>query len=208
MRAANLPHCDETGEPDQRSQQTDAPLAAKFPARFDSRDLEWLFAQVFLAAYDTRLEGGAAEPVYLPGAPHRILYTRDYFRSALHEVAHWCVAGAERRHREDYGYWYAPDGRDAAQQASFLHVEVAPQALELLFCAACGHDFRVSLDNLNGDAGEAGPFARAVHREALARLAQMGDQRWARWLRALSAHYRNGAVVTPDCVRAVHPGGE
>ncbi|KAF0807504.1 hypothetical protein A167_02931 [Alcanivorax sp. S71-1-4] len=208
MRAANLPHCDETGEPDQRSQQTDAPLAAKFPARFDSRDLEWLFAQVFLAAYDTRLEGGAAEPVYLPGAPHRILYTRDYFRSALHEVAHWCVAGAERRHREDYGYWYAPDGRDAAQQASFLHVEVAPQALELLFCAACGHDFRVSLDNLNGDAGEAGPFSRAVHREALARLAQMGDQRWARWLRALSAHYRNGAVVTPDCVRAVHPGGE
>jgi len=208
MRAANLPHCDETGEPDQRSQQTDAPLAAKFPARFDSRDLEWLFAQVFLAAYDTRLEGGAAEPVYLPGAPHRILYTRDYFRSALHEVAHWCVAGAERRHREDYGYWYAPDGRDAAQQASFLHVEVAPQALELLFCAACGHDFRVSLDNLNGDAGEAGPFSRAVHREALARLAQMGDQRWARWLRALSAHYRNGAVVTPDCVRAFHPGGE
>src|SRR5690606_31386666 len=131
---------------------------------------------------------------------------RDYFRSALHEVAHWCVAGAERRTREDYGYWYAPDGRDATQQANFLHVEVMPQALELLFCAACGHDFRVSLDNLDGEAGESGLFAQAVQREALARLAQVGDQRWACWLRALSAHYRNGAVVTPDCVQAVHRG--
>lgn len=207
MRAANLPHCDEAGEPDQRSQQTDAARAAKFPARFDSGDLEWLFAQVFLAAYDTRLEGGADEPVYLPGAPNRILYTRDYFRSALHEVAHWCVAGAERRTREDYGYWYAPDGRDAAQQADFLHVEVVPQALELLFCAACGHDFRVSLDNLSGDAGEDGPFARAVHQEALRRLAMAADQRWVRWMRALSARYRDGAAVTPDCLQAVHSFG-
>ena len=97
------------------------------------------------------LEGGFEEPVYLAGTsvagePARIRYTRDYFRSALHEVAHWCVAGPRRRRLDDYGYWYAPDGRDAAAQAEFLRVEVRPQALEALFCAACNHPFRVSLD--------------------------------------------------------------
>ena len=147
--------------------------------------LESLFRDTFFRRYDTLLEGGGEEPVYRPGAPSRIVYTRDYFRSALHEVAHWCVAGERRRQLEDYGYWYAPDGRDADQQARFLKVEVLPQAYESLFCAACRHPFRVSLDNLNGDPGDEAAFAEAV-RERAARLLEEGlPERPRLWVAAL-----------------------
>lgn len=172
---------------------------------FHSRDLERLFQQVF-HNFDTRLCGGGAEPVYLAGPPARIVYTRDYFRSALHEVAHWCVAGPERRQRDDYGYWYAPDGRDAAQQRLFEQVEIAPQALELIFCAACAHPFRVSVDNLDGGAADERAFAGAVRDAALGRLASSSaaaDQRWVRWMAALSDFYRAGAAVTASEVLAV-----
>ncbi|WP_111656922.1 elongation factor P hydroxylase [Isoalcanivorax indicus] len=165
-------------------------------ARFDARDLERLFAQTFADSHDTLLCGGAEEPFYQPGRPHRILYTRDYFRSALHEVAHWCVAGAARRQLPDYGYWYAPDGRDAAQQRAFEQVEVKPQALELLFCEACGHPFAVSLDNLEGETGDATAFATAVAHQALHYRAQRRNQRWARWLHTLSGFYQPGKKLS------------
>lgn len=109
---------------------------------FRSRRLEAAFAACFARDYNTRLLGGADEPVYIPAgedwaagatAYHRLYYREDYFASALHEVAHWCIAGRERRLRRDFGYWYAPDGRDAARQAAFQRVEVAPQALESCF---------------------------------------------------------------------------
>ena len=187
---------------------TAAPVQEAVPpaARpFDSRDLERLFRHAFHAEFDTVLCGGGDEPVYLAGSPARIIYTRDYFRSALHEVAHWCVAGAARRGQDDYGYWYAPDGRDAAQQRLFEQVEVAPQALELLFCAACGHRFRVSVDNLDGGAADERVFREAVLAAALARLGTMNpaSQRWARWLVVLSDFYRGGAAVTAAAVQAV-----
>lgn len=82
---------------------------------------------------------------------HQIVFRSDYFSSALHEIAHWCIAGPERRLQVDYGYWYAPDGRDDATQKQFLQVEVLPQAIEWGFCLACGVKFNISLDNLNGD---------------------------------------------------------
>ncbi|EKF75003.1 hypothetical protein A11A3_06101 [Alcanivorax hongdengensis A-11-3] len=156
---------------------------------YRSRDLEALFRATFFQSHDTVLEGGAAEPLYRPGSPHRIVYSHDYFRSALHEIAHWCVAGARRRQLEDYGYWYAPDGRDAAQQAEFARVEVYPQALEALFCAACGHGFRVSLDNLSGDGGDEQGFALAVYQRAKASLDGGLAERPRRWCQALAAHY-------------------
>ncbi len=166
-----------------------------------SADLESLFRATFFADFATVLEGGAPEPVYLPGNPHRICYTHDYFRSALHEIAHWCVAGAERRLQEDYGYWYAPDGRDADQQAQFARVEILPQAYEALFCAACGHDFRVSMDNLNGDGGDERGFAEKVHTRANALLKLGLPERVARWCDALAGDYGRQSVPLPEALQ-------
>ena len=168
-------------------------------------DLETLFHDTFHADHATVLEGGFEEPLYLPGLPHRIRYTRDYFRSALHEVAHWCVAGRRRRELEDYGYWYAPDGRDADQQARFLTVEVRPQAFEALFCAACCHGFRVSLDNLNGDPGDAQRFAADVRSLARRLIDQGLPERPRQWVAALERHYQTAHQPLADRLDAVFP---
>lgn len=125
-----------------------------------------IFAQVFRENYRTELLGGAPEPFYQPAKERdgwaRIYFTRDYFASALHEVAHWCVAGEARRKLADYGYWYAPDGRSAEQQKVFEQVEVVPQALEWIFSVACGVAFRVSADNLDSQLGASMEFRQAV----------------------------------------------
>lgn len=117
-----------------------------------SSDLITLFNGCFSQSFNTVLEGGGDEPLYEPAAGarayHRIIFRNDYFASALHEIAHWCVAGEKRRQRLDYGYWYEPDGRTQAQQSEFERVEVAPQALEWIFNVAAGTRFRVSADNL------------------------------------------------------------
>lgn len=117
-------------------------------------DLIDVFDETFFASANTRLIRGADEPVYLPAnghcGHHRIVFAHGYYSSALHEIAHWCIAGAKRRQLQDYGYWYCPDGRDQAQQQKFEHVEVKPQAIEWAFCLATGHKFNVSTDNLNG----------------------------------------------------------
>jgi elongation factor P hydroxylase len=165
-------------------------------SRFLSRDLERLFDACFLASQGARLVGGADEPFYAPaegGQPATIFYTRDYFRSALHEIAHWCVAGRERRALADFGYWYAADGRDADQQARFQQVEVRPQAWELMFCAAVGHPFRVSLDNLSGEATDPRLFEDAVRQRA-AHLVEQGLRgRAGRWVNCLAREYRGEA---------------
>ncbi|MEE2602610.1 MAG: elongation factor P hydroxylase [Pseudomonadota bacterium] len=153
-----------------------------------------MFRATFFHSHTTVLEGGADEPVYRPGNPHRICYTRDYFRSALHEIAHWCVAGPARRQQEDYGYWYAPDGRNAEQQAEFTRVEVLPQAYEALFCAACGHPFRVSLDNLDGEAGDERDFAMKVHDKALSLLENGLSERPRHWCQTLADFYGRTSI--------------
>lgn len=123
-----------------------------------------VFDQTFIDE-QTRLLGGFDEPFYKAGPPHQIRFRADYPRSALHEVAHWCIAGIERRQQDDYGYWYAPDGRDAQQQVEFERVEVRPQSLEALFCQAIGLDFEPSLDNLNGEVLAATAFAEAIEKQ-------------------------------------------
>ena len=114
----------------------------------DAYRLMRLFNQEFAGSDKTELIGGAAEPYYEPGSPHRIYFRADYVRSALHEVAHWCVAGRQRRQLLDYGYWYSPDGRDADQQQAFFAVEARPQAIERCFCEAIGIPFSPSVDNV------------------------------------------------------------
>ena len=136
--------------------------------------LEEVFAACFASRLQTRLQGGAEEPLYQPaqspGQANVIYYRADYFASALHEIAHWCIAGAERRQLLDFGYWYAPDGRTAAQQHAFEAVECKPQALEWLFARACGSRFKLSADNLDANSGripDASSFRRQVFQQAL-----------------------------------------
>jgi len=113
-----------------------------------AQQLMWLFNREFAVSDKTALIGGAAEPYYQPGSPHRIYFRADYVRSALHEVAHWSVAGRRRRQLFDYGYWYSPDGRDADQQQAFFAVEARPQAIERCFCEAIGIPFSPSVDDV------------------------------------------------------------
>ena len=108
-----------------------------------------------LLTHNTRLVGGFPEPFYKAATgstPSEVQFTRDYERSALHELAHWCIAGEARRCLDDYGYWYEPDGRTVRQQARFFEVEVKPQALEKHFCHALDIPFDVSVDNLGNTA--------------------------------------------------------
>lgn len=90
----------------------------------------------------------------------------------MHEISHWCIAGAQRRILPDLGYWYAPDGRTAEQQRLFEQVEVKPQALEWLFAQACLRPFRVSLDNLTGAAGNGTLFKDHVFAQVQRYLAE------------------------------------
>ena len=106
------------------------------------------FNRLFQETEETVLVAGASEPFYLPGRPNQVFFRADYVRSALHEVAHWCVAGRCRRGLPDYGYWYTPDGRSNERQASFFSVEAKPQAIESLFCEAMNVTFAPSVDNL------------------------------------------------------------
>jgi elongation factor P hydroxylase len=149
-------------------------LRAVVPTPFVSARLERVFNACFYADYNTRLFGGAAEPLYQPGSVagqcNALHYRQDYFASALHEVSHWCIAGRQRRLLADFGYWYAPEGRCLDQQRAFESVERKPQALEWYFSKACGYRFQVSIDNLelaNAGLHDATAFQQAVLEQAL-----------------------------------------
>lgn len=161
-------------------------------------DLERLFARLFLRRHHTLLVGGADEPLYLPArgrAPAEIRYREDFVASALHEVAHWCIAGAARRAETDYGYWYAPDGRGVDAQREFERVEVRPQAIESIFARSCGVPFRVSLDNPGRDDLDPAPFEASVEAQAQ-RLERVGlPPRAARFREALARQW--SPVDTP-----------
>lgn len=122
----------------------------------------------------TRLEGGFDEPIYLPDleGTARIRYRLDYASSALHELAHWCIAGSSRLNQVDYGYWYEPDGRSQEQQKVFEQVEVKPQALEWLFSIAVGQAFNFSADNLDAKASVSAQFQSSVRQQAAVWLRQ------------------------------------
>lgn len=121
--------------------------------------------------WHTCLIASNGEPLYLPAAEQRrfneIHFAHGFFNSALHELAHWCVAGEQRRKLEDYGYWYNADGRSAEQQRQFEQVEVYPQAIEWHLALASGRGFRVSADNLALPDYDARPFAKAVYQKAI-----------------------------------------
>jgi len=114
-----------------------------------------IFADCFTAQYATQLTGGAAEPEYVPSCStdgmNQLFYRENFVASALHETAHWCIAGAERRLQRDFGYSYLPPPRTARQQADFFAAELKVQTLEMIFSAAAGLVFVPSADHLGVD---------------------------------------------------------
>ncbi len=133
------------------------------------QDLITLFNGCFLDSYNTQLVKGEDEPLYLPADEHRahntIFFAHGFFASALHECAHWLIAGEERRKLVDFGYWYAPDGRTEKEQELFQSVEVKPQAMEWVLSVAANFRFRVSIDNLNGKESDTESFKRAIYEQ-------------------------------------------
>jgi len=134
---------------------------------YQYQDLIRIFNHSFSTSMNTQLVKGNDEPLYTPSSEtcgyHRIIFAHGFFASALHEVAHWCLAGASRRLLEDFGYWYIPDGRDQVQQTKFEQVEIKPQAIEWALCVAVGKEFEVSVDNLSGT----GHTCRTLFRQAV-----------------------------------------
>jgi elongation factor P hydroxylase len=160
-----------------------------------------IFESCFWRDMQTRLMAGGDEPLYLPADSrcdyHQIIFRSDYAASALHEAAHWCIAGEQRRQQVDYGYWYEPDGRGVAQQRIFESVEVKPQAIEWLFSVAAGRQFRVSLDNLGGDDIDPFPFQLAVWQTVHYYLANGLPSRAVCFWDALQKHFGSGRATDP-----------
>ena len=167
--------------------------AIKYDNDPDVEPLMALFDQTFLGRFNTRLVRGGDEPVYLPANEHtpyhQIVFAHGYFSSALHEIAHWCIAGEQRRLLEDYGYWYCPDGRDATQQREFEQVEVKPQAIEWAMTIAANRRFQVSTDNLNGAEPDREGFTRRVREQLLTYLNSGFPPRATMFIYALRAKF-------------------
>lgn len=169
------------------------------------QDLIRIFNQTFYADFNTKLELGGDEPIYRPADEqtpyHRIIFARGFYASALHEIAHWCVAGPKRRLLEDFGYWYHPDGRSAQVQAEFEAVEIRPQAYEWILAQSAGFAFSVSCDNLNGDfEPDRLGFMRKVHQEVLGILEQGLPPRVQMLSQALRGFYQTPALTKQDFI--------
>jgi len=164
-------------------------------------DLIAIFDRTFGHSHATELVRGDAEPLYLPCDDTRpraqIVFAHGYFASALHEIAHWCIAGRKRRQLVDFGYWYIPDGRSPAEQQAFTRVEEKPQALEWAFSVACGKIFVFSADNLDGEVLDDTAFRRAVRDRVRHYLDRGFPKRAAIFIDALRAFYGTDPL-TPD----------
>ena len=158
------------------------------------QDLITLFNTCFAEEFNTQLIKGDDEPLYQPADAvrpyHAIFFAHGFFSSALHECAHWLIAGAKRREQIDFGYWYAPDGRTVEQQALFERVEIKPQAMEWILSVAAKHRFQISVDNLNGEVTDTTPFKKAVHQQVKTYCEQGLSARAERFRQALCAFYK------------------
>ena len=171
--------------------------------RHHIQDIQQIFDLCFYQDFNTRLVRGGEEPIYLPaehselGIPaesyHQVVFAHGYYASALHEIAHWCLAGEARRQLVDFGYWYCPDGRSGEQQAAFQQAEIKPQAIEWGLAMSCGFEFNVSCDNLSGDEFDRQPDRFAFEADILAQvqvyLAKGFPPRARRLMVALSDFY-------------------
>ena len=170
-----------------------------------------LFDRCFRQTENTVLIKGGDEPIYLPAgscdvqvengavsACHRVVFARGYPSSALHEIAHWCIAGHARRQQVDYGYWYEPDGRSAWQQAQFERVEVKPQALEWVLSTAAAWPFAISADNLSGEATDPARFKQAVLEQVKTYCRTGLPDRAQRFRQALVTYFDTDPKLQPE----------
>jgi elongation factor P hydroxylase len=165
-----------------------------------------LFNNDFKEQWGTELVRGGHEPVYIPRTHYyqydRVIFAHGYFASALHEISHWSIAGAQRRTLMDFGYWYNPDGRTEQQQNEFELVEIKPQALEWIFCRAANFQFNVSLDNLSGDisaaAQAAETFKDKIWQQAQIYLNNGLPQRANIFVNALTTIYRGNEPLSSN----------
>ncbi len=171
----------------------------------EAAQVDWLILHFnhWFSHLNVTLVRGDFEPEYFPATDHvpaRIQFAHGFFNSALHEISHWTIAGEQRRTLPDLGYWYAPDGRTAEQQALFEQVEIKPQAIEWLFSKAFGRKFRVSLDNLTGDGGDGSIFKDNVYAQVQryfngeAKLPRDAK----RFIDCICICLRNGKTLQPD----------
>ena len=169
------------------------------------QQVDWLILHFnhWFSHLNVTLVRGDFEPEYFPATETeaaRIQFAHGFFNSALHEISHWSIAGEQRRLLPDLGYWYAPDGRTAEQQALFEQVEIKPQAIEWLFSKAFGRKFQVSLDNLTGDGGNGATFKDHVY----AQLQQYftGEAKLPRdaahFIDCICAYTRSGKTLQSD----------
>jgi elongation factor P hydroxylase len=159
-----------------------------------------LFDRCFYQSTQTRLIKGDEEPIYLPVSDdcdyHQVIFAHGFFSSAMHEISHWCIAGEQRRQLVDYGYWYKPDGRSAEEQGIFEQMEVAPQAVEWMLSKAANHRFRISADNLSGEATDSEPFKQAVLAKVSNYFQQGLHERAALFYQALLDFYCPSQVLS------------
>lgn len=155
----------------------------------DCEQIKAVFEGLFHESHRICLRGGAAEPLYLPAGEGRafneLFHTRDYAASALHEIAHWCLARPEQLLQKDWGHWYQPDGRTAEQQRIFERAEARVQALEWILCVAAGLRFRPSTDNLSGEVTDDAPFHAAIYMRTLRYCREGLPERAAMLVKAL-----------------------
>lgn len=164
-------------------------------------DLIEIFNKCFEKEYNTTLLAGDGEPIYIPknssDDKNVIYFANGFFSSALHECAHWFIAGEKRRTLVDYGYWYIPDGRNSEQQAEFFKVEVKPQALEWIFSEAIGYKFQFSVDNLSGENFDVADFKESVKKQVLTYKKGGLPMRANIFLSSLLRHYELLKVTKP-----------
>jgi len=152
------------------------------------------FNACFARAQRTLLVGGADEPLYLPGArggPAKLYFREDFAASALHEAAHWCIAGPRRREQTDFGYAYVAPPRSEQQQVSFFAAELNTQSLESVFAVAADVTFRPSADNLQACTEV---FAAQVQRARPVVINWLRTSRDARARRFLASLRRSGGA--------------
>lgn len=162
------------------------------------KELATVFNMTFNESEQTILMATDDEPCYLPKDEqypfNRIYYTKDSYTSLMHEVAHWCRAGKERRQLPDYGYWYQAEDRSPEAQQLYVASESKTQALEWIFCVAAGVCIQIIPENQPYSFKPSLEFRKSIYMAVLHYLQKGLSDRPERFKQALLNYYRKHLV--------------